>query len=91
MAGGGDTVFTDTAAAGFRQPRPMAPTLARPRDDDGDGDDGLEPQRPWEEMAAELAGEPLAPPGEDAAEDARLTEAELAAAAGVQPPPGRID
>jgi len=51
----------------------MAPTLARPRDDDGDGDDGLEPQRPWEEMAAELAGEPLAPPGEDAAEDARLT------------------
>ncbi len=51
----------------------MASTLPRPVDDDDD--DGLEPDRPWE----------------DAVDDARLTEAELAAAAGVQPPSGRID
>ena len=32
----------------------MASTLPRPVDDDDD--DGLEPDRPWEELAAELTG-----------------------------------
>lgn len=67
----------------------MASTLPRPVEEDDD--DGLEPDRPWEELAAELTGEPLQPLDEDAVDDLRLTEAELAAAAGVQAPPDCID
>lgn len=69
----------------------MASTLPRPVVEDDEDDAGLEPDRPWEELAAEVTGEPLQPHDEDAVDDARLTEAELAAAAGVQAPPGRID
>jgi len=80
------TVRTDDTAPGSQRETAMASTLPRPVDDDA-----LEPQRPWEELAAELTGEPLSPVGEEVENDARLTEAELEAAAGVQPPPGRID
>lgn len=69
----------------------MASTLPRPVDDDDEDEDGLDQDRPWQELAGELDGEPLPTPDEDTLEDARLTEAELAAAAGVQAPPGRID
>ncbi len=66
----------------------MASTLPRPVDDDAD--DQLEPQRTLDDLAAELTGVPLAPVSEEAEDDARLTEEALEAAAGVQPPPGRI-
>ncbi len=66
----------------------MASTLPRPVDDDGD--DPLEPRRLLDDLAAELTGEPFAPVNEEAEDAARLTEEALEAAAGVQPPPGRI-
>ncbi len=69
----------------------MASTRPRPVDDDDDDGDGLDQDRPWRELAGALGGEPLPTPDEDTLEDARLSEAELEAAAGVQAPPGRID
>lgn len=71
----------------------MASILPRPARDDANDetDDGIEPQRTLEELAAELTGEPLSPVSEEAEEDARLTAEALEAAAGVQPPPGWID
>ncbi|MCP9931756.1 hypothetical protein KBY82_13295 [Cyanobium sp. AMD-g] len=71
----------------------MASTLSRPADNeaDDDADDRLEPQRTLDELAAEFTGEPPAPISEEAEDAARLSQAELEAAAGVQPPPGQID
>ncbi|WP_094584115.1 hypothetical protein [Synechococcus sp. BO 8801] len=66
----------------------MASTLPRPVDDDAD--DQLEPRRMLDDLAAELTGEPLAPVSEEAEDAALLTEEALEAAAGVEPPPGRI-